>query len=69
MPWKPEVLVDGKWCRNALVFATKAEAWENARDLFSRWTVPTDYRVVEVDDPVNYAWVDGNLVEVKPDSA
>jgi hypothetical protein len=60
--WKPEVLVAGngdKWSRNGLVFATEQEAFENARALMSRWMLVTDFRAVEVDEPVNYAWVDG----------
>jgi len=56
------VLVNGQWCGNALRFATYQEAYENAVDLFSRWIVPSDHRVDESDDPVNYRWVDGKLV-------
>lgn len=66
MSWKPEVIADssGEWCGNALRFATKEEAEANVRDLYSRWTSVRETRVVESDDPVNYAWVDGHLVEV-----
>lgn len=59
--YRPMVLVQGQWAGNALRFATFQEASENACDLFSRWTLPTDYRVDESDDPVNYRWVDGRL--------
>jgi len=34
MSWKPEVIADssGKWCGNALRFATREEAEANVRD-------------------------------------
>lgn len=68
MSWKPEVIADssGKWSSNGLCFATKEEAEANARNLMMRWFSVTDTRAVESSDPVNYAWVDGTLVEVKP---
>ena len=66
MSWKPEQLVSGKWCGNALRFATHEEANANARALFHRWTVPQDYRAVFTDDPVNYRYVDGKLIAVEP---
>ncbi len=50
MPWKPEVRVDGEWHRNGLVFATRDEAFENAADLFARWTSCAGYRAAEVPD-------------------
>lgn len=65
MSWKPEVEVNDQWARNALVFATEAEAAESARELFGRWILATGYRAVEVDEPVNYALVDGQLISVK----
>ncbi len=66
MSWKPEVFLEGKWSQNALVFATEKEAADNARDLLMRWFVPTDSRAVESTDPVNYKYVDGQLVPVTP---
>ena len=62
----PEVQADasGKWYGNALRFATEAEALANVRDLYSRWTLVTATRVVPSCDPVNYAWRDGELIEV-----
>lgn len=68
MSWKPEVIADssGKWCGNGLRFATKEEAEANARNLMMRWFAVTDTRATESSDPVNYAWVDGSLVEVTP---
>ena len=72
MAWKPEVQVQGegdKWHRNGLVFATREEAEANAADLFSRWTLTTAHRAVEVDEPVNYRWVNGGLQRVQEDVA
>ena len=65
MSWKPEVEVNSQWSRNALVFATQEEAAESARELFGRWMLTTGQRAVEVDEPVNYALVDGQLISVK----
>jgi hypothetical protein len=42
-----------------VVFATKEEAAENARNLFNSWTTADDYRAVETDEPVNYQMVNG----------
>lgn len=63
MSWKPEVIADGtgQWVGNALRFATKEEAEANVYDLYQRWTLVRETRVVESDDPVNYAWIDGKL--------
>lgn len=63
MSWKPEVFVERKWSQNALVFATREEAEQNARDLYLRWTLCEDYRAVESDQPVNYRYVDHRLVD------
>jgi len=65
MSWKPEVEVNGQWSRNALVFATEEEAETFARELFGCWMLITGYRAVEVDEPINYALIDGQLVAVK----
>lgn len=67
MSWKPEVIADdsGKWYGNALRFATKEEAEANVADLYRRWLSVRETRVVESDEPVNYAWKDGRLEEVK----
>jgi len=71
MSWKPEVIADasGKWCGNALRFATKEEAEGNVADLASRWFLVRETRVVESDDPVNYAWINGKPVAVSPVAA
>ena len=66
--WRPMVNVNGReWCGNALVFATKKEAEDNAHDLMMRWTSVTDFRADETNDPVNYKWADGRLVSVEAD--
>lgn len=69
MSYKPEVrtsATDPKFYGNALRFATREEALANVLDLERRWMLVIETRVVESTDPVNYAWVDGALVEVKP---
>lgn len=65
--YKPEVSTDssGIFYSNALAFATHEEALDNARDLAGRWMLVRDYRAVESTEPVNYAYVDGKLVDLK----
>lgn len=67
--WKPEVKTanDEKWYGNALVFATEKEAAHSAKELYDRWTLCTDHRAVESDDPVNYRidWDSMEMVAVK----
>jgi len=65
--WKPEVQTDrsGNWYGNALRFATKEEAEQNVADLERRWMLVIATRVVECDDPVNYAWKEGKLVSLE----
>jgi hypothetical protein len=67
MSWAPEVIADnsGKFCGNALRFATREEAEANVLDLAMRWTSVRDTRVVERDEPVNYTWIDGRLVRLE----
>lgn len=56
--WKPEVVADssGKFCGNALRFATKQEAEVYVDDLMMRWLAVRETRVVESEDAVNYVW-------------
>ncbi len=65
MSWKSEVQADrsGEWYGNALRFATEAEALANVRDLQARWFAVTAVRVVESEEPVNYAWISGYLTK------
>jgi predicted protein tyrosine phosphatase len=67
MSYKPEVQTDatGQWYGNALRFATEAEAQANVLDLSMRWFAVRETRVVQSDDPVNYAYVDHRLVEIE----
>ena len=66
MSWKPEISTDGgkTFGQNAQAFATSKEAETMAKDIFSRWMLATDYRVVESDEPVNYVIVGGVLKSV-----
>jgi hypothetical protein len=71
MSWKGQVQVKGepgKWHDNAIRLATWMEANEYVRDLYSRWTLTTDYRTIESDDPVNHAWVGGRLKAIEQPS-
>lgn len=67
MSFKPEVQVYGesKWCGNALRFPTYAEAEKNVRDLSMRWLLVDKTRVVEVDEPANYNYTDGKLIDIE----
>jgi hypothetical protein len=63
--YKAEVIADrsGEWTGNALRFATHDEAKAYVEDLMWRWTAVRDVRVVQCEDPVNYAWRDGKVVQ------
>jgi hypothetical protein len=52
-----------EWKR-ALRFATREEAEANVQNLMMRWFTVRETRVVESDDPVNYRWEEGRLVEI-----
>lgn len=56
MSYRAEVIADnsGQWVGNDVFLATKDEAERYARNLFSRWTLVREWRVVESDKPVNY---------------
>lgn len=54
----------GEWAGNALRFATHEEAAASALDLYSRWTVPSEWRVDESTDPVNYERREGRDVRL-----
>ena len=47
--YKAEVIADdsGKWAGNGLRFDTITEAESYARDLMNRWTLVSEWRVVE----------------------
>jgi hypothetical protein len=63
MSFKPEVIADasGKWVGNDIAFATREEAEIYAKDLFNRWMLVTDTRVVESSEPVNRRIADGKM--------
>lgn len=63
MSYKPEVIADssGKWCSNALRFATEAEATKYVADLAWRWTAVRETRVVPCEDDVNARIVNEHL--------
>ena len=42
-----KVVGDDKWYGNALVFDSREKAEAYAKDLFSRWSSTTDWRVIE----------------------
>ena len=64
MSYKPEVIVDdsNKWYGNSLRFATEKEAYENATDLMQRWMAVRDFRASVSVDPVNYSYINRELV-------
>ena len=65
MSFKPSVSTDGgvTFNENALAFATYEEAEISVKDLTSRWVLVTDWRVIESDQPVNYAIKDNVMME------
>ena len=66
MSFQPSVSTDGgaTFNENNLAFATREEAELSARDLMARWMLVTDWRVIESDQPVNYAIKNGVLEAV-----
>ena len=71
MSFKPEVIADssGQWCGNTLRFATREEAEANVQDLMMRWFAVRETRVVASYDPVNYRYVDHQLIEIATEKA
>jgi hypothetical protein len=67
MSWIPQVIADdsGIWAGNGLRFETREEALERARALMARWTLVSDYRAVESDDPPNHRLVNGELEPIR----
>ncbi len=63
--WAPEVLVEGKWSRNAVRFSKEADARAAASDLFSRWTACRDHRATPADEAPNCTLVEGRTVFVE----
>ena len=71
MSWRTDVIADnsGQWVGNGLRFATKPEAENYVSDLAYRWTLVRETRVVEVDEPVNYAWTNGGAMRLEDNDA
>lgn len=65
--YKVEVIADdsGEWQGKDMRFATVEQAEIEAADLKERWFAVRETRILESDDPVNYKWSKGCLVEVK----
>lgn len=63
--WKSEVIADssGKWVSNMLRFATKDEAERYGYNLAARWTLVTDYRATECNDPVTDLYTKDGFLE------
>ena len=61
MGWKTEVLSEGSWAGNSLVFATEQEAKDYGKELLSRWFVPEKSRAIQTSFPVSYTfdWTNG----------
>lgn len=65
MSYCPEVIADSSgWSRNALRFATYAEAHAWALDLMNRWFLVREIRVTESTDAVNYTYHDRDLKSI-----
>jgi hypothetical protein len=61
-----EVIADssGKFYGNQMRFATKQEAENYIANLMFKWTAVRETRVVKTNDPVNYRFVDYELIMV-----
>lgn len=68
MSFKPEFKVGSEWCANGVAFATKEESDANALDKFMVWTMPSDWRSVESDQPVNYTYHNHRLEPVEQET-
>jgi len=56
--YKSEVKVDNEWGRNGVTWPDLYSAEQAAADLYSRWSLTTDYRAVEVqgEEPNRPSW-------------
>jgi hypothetical protein len=66
--WKAEVttIKGDNWIANRVRFATALEAVAYVCDLQKRWPLVVNTNVVNCDDPVNYRYIDGELLAVVP---
>ena len=58
MSYKTEIRVSGdpKYYPNGVTFAFEEEAKEYGLYKLSTWSMAENFRVVQSDEPVNYAW-------------
>jgi hypothetical protein len=65
MSFRPMFHFDGgEVTGNSLYFATRAEAEASAYDKFQVWTLPHDWSVMETNDPVSHAYIDGRVFPI-----
>lgn len=64
--YAPEIQTDDfpKWVGNRLRFESEAEAKAHLNDLAMRWSAVLGTRAVLSDDPVNYRYVNGELLRL-----
>ena len=64
--YAPEIQTDDfpKWVGNRLRFQSEAEATAHLNDLAMRWSAVLGTRAVLSDDPVNYRYVNGELLRL-----
>ena len=60
-----KVFNDPEFYRNAVVFATREEAENAAKDKAEKWKRVEDWYVEETDAPANYKFEDGQLIALK----
>ena len=62
--FKVEVLADssGTWASNGVRLPTVKQAQAYAADLERRWTAVREWRTATSRDPVNYDWIEGQLI-------
>lgn len=63
--YKVKVYADPKFYSNAVVFATRGEAENAARDKAAKWGGVADWQIEETDDPANYKFENERLVPLK----
>jgi hypothetical protein len=61
-----EVIADdsGTFVGNGVCLSSRGEADSYGQDLKARWRLVRQYRVVERNEPANYAFVNGKLVSL-----
>jgi hypothetical protein len=64
--YAPQIMTKGddQWVGNNLRFETEAEALANVRHLATQWTEVITTRVLSSDDPVNYRYLNGELLRL-----